>query len=82
MDGLRVDDRPTMMQLRSLRIREERPRRGWSLTRVSGLTGIAASDLSALERGRRYPHPGWRRRLALAYRMPEDALFAPGAELR
>lgn len=57
------------------RLRQERLRREWSLTRVSGLTGIAATDISAIERGIKYPFPGWRRRLAAAYRLPEATLF-------
>jgi transcriptional regulator with XRE-family HTH domain len=46
------------------------------MTRVAGLTGIAASDLSQIERGARPAFPGWRRRLAHAFGMPEEALFA------
>jgi transcriptional regulator with XRE-family HTH domain len=63
-----------------LRLRGERRRRRWSLTHVSGLTGIAAADLSVVERGLRYPHPGWRRRLAAAFELPEEELFAPADE--
>ena len=57
-------------------LRRERLARGWSLTRVAGLTMIAASDLSRLERGLLPPYPGWRRRLAKAFRVPEAELFA------
>jgi hypothetical protein len=39
------------------------------------LTGIAGPDISAIERGTRYPHPGWRRRIAAAFRLPESELF-------
>ncbi len=60
-----------------LRLKAERLRRGWSQTRVSMLTGIASPDVSAIERGMRYPHPGWRRRLAAAFKVPEEQLFAP-----
>ncbi len=59
-----------------LRLKVERLKRGWSQTHVSMRTGIAAADVSAVERGRRYSHPGWRRRLAAAFRLPEDVLFA------
>jgi transcriptional regulator with XRE-family HTH domain len=61
---------------RVLRLRAERVRRGWSLTRVTMQTGIASADLSALERGLRPAHPGWRRRLAKAFKLPEAELFA------
>jgi hypothetical protein len=40
------------------------------------LTGIASPDISAIERGARYAHPGWRRRLAAAFKVPEAELFA------
>jgi transcriptional regulator with XRE-family HTH domain len=56
-------------------IKTERLRRGWSQTRLSGLTGIAQSDISAVENGRRRAHAGWRRRLAAAFGVSEDELF-------
>ncbi len=59
-----------------LRIRRERLSRGWSLTHVSGLTGIATSDLSLIERGLQPVFPGWRQRLARAFRVPGEQLFA------
>jgi len=42
---------------------------------VSVLTGIASPDLSAIERLARPAFPGWRRRIAEAFGMPEDVLF-------
>jgi transcriptional regulator with XRE-family HTH domain len=57
------------------RLREERRRRGWSLTRVTALTGISTCDVSLIERGLRPAYPGWRRRLAEAYGLPEAELF-------
>jgi transcriptional regulator with XRE-family HTH domain len=59
----------------SSKLRDERLRHGWSQTKVSMRTGIAQSDISALERGKRYAPPGWRRRLATAFNVPESALF-------
>jgi transcriptional regulator with XRE-family HTH domain len=59
-----------------LRLKAERLKRGWSQTRVSMLTGIAAPDLSAVERGLRRAHPGWQRRLAVTFGLPADVLFA------
>lgn len=56
-------------------IRKIRNDRGWSITYVSGLTGISASDISQLERGRIFVHPSWRRRLATAFQMPAEELF-------
>lgn len=65
-------------------MRSERLRRGWSQTRLSGLTGIVATDLGAIERGTKYPFAGWRRRIAAAFKLRETELFAevPGDEPR
>jgi transcriptional regulator with XRE-family HTH domain len=60
-------------------LRLEREQRGWSLTRVTMLTGIGESDLSQVERGLRHCHPGWRRRLATAYGKTEADLFPTAA---
>jgi hypothetical protein len=57
------------------RLWAERHNREWSLTKLTMLTGISSSDLSLLERGLRPAYPGWRRRLAAAFRLPEAALF-------
>jgi transcriptional regulator with XRE-family HTH domain len=59
-----------------LRLKAERLARGWSQTKVSGLTGIASPDLSAIERRVRPAFPSWRRRLAVAFKLPEEVLFA------
>ena len=64
-----------MLSTACARVREERLKRGWSQTMLSARTGIAASDISAVERGIKYPFAGWRRRLAAAFRVPEAALF-------
>lgn len=65
---------------RGARLREERLKRGWSQTQVSMLTGIAATDIGALEHGIKPPWPGWRRRLAAAFKLPERELFPDEAE--
>jgi len=62
-----------MARENEMELRTERLRRGWSQTKLSALTGIAQSDLSALENGRRPLSPGWRRRIALAFGLPESA---------
>jgi transcriptional regulator with XRE-family HTH domain len=66
----------------SSKLRDERLRHGWSQTNVSMRTGIAQSDISALERGKRYAPPGWRRRLATAFKVPESELFPDEVRLR
>jgi transcriptional regulator with XRE-family HTH domain len=60
-----------------LQLRKERERRGWSLTYVTRRTGIAANDLSMLERELRPAFPRWRSRIARAFGLPEDRLFRP-----
>ena len=57
-------------------MREERKKKGWSQVTLSLKTGgIAPSDLSAVENGRKVPHPGWRRRIARALKIDETTLF-------
>lgn len=58
-----------------LALRRERLNRGWSLTRVTVLTGIDGSALSKIERGIWPCGPEWRRRIAAAFQMSEDELF-------
>lgn len=62
-----------------IRLRRERLRRGWSLTRVASLTMISPSDLSQLERSLKPAFPSWRKRLSLAFNLPESRLFAPSS---
>ena len=60
----------------TLKLREERQRRGWSLVDVTMKTGIASADVSLMERGLKPAYPGWRRRLSQAFGLPEAELFA------
>ena len=60
-----------------LQLRRERLARGWTLTKVTVLTGIATSDLGQLERGQRSAFPSWRKKLAELFELSEDVLFAP-----
>jgi transcriptional regulator with XRE-family HTH domain len=57
------------------RLREEREKLGLSQTKLCMLTGIAQSDLSALECGRKLPHAGWRVRIARALKVDAETLF-------
>lgn len=59
-----------------LTMRRERIRRRWSLTKLTVLTGIDTAALSRIERGVWPCGPGWRRRIAKAFGMPEDVLFS------
>lgn len=61
-----------------LRLKMERQRRGISQVKLSGITGIASTDISAIENGWKKPFPGWKRRIskALGVTGPEaDKLF-------
>ena len=58
------------------RLRQERLRRGLSLTRLTIATGISTSSLSQLERGLVPAHPGWQKKIAAALDMPMGDLFA------
>lgn len=59
-----------------LELRRERQARGWSLTKVTTLTGIDAAALSKIERCVWPCGPSWRKRIAAAFEMTEEKLFA------
>lgn len=62
-------------------LREERKRQGLSQAMLCQAMlcvktgGISQSDLSAIERGQKVAHPGWRRRIARALKIDEATLF-------
>lgn len=61
-----------------MQLRKERERRGLSQTKLSAMTGIASTDISAIENGWKRPFPGWKKRIvkALGIYGPEaDRLF-------
>ena len=58
-----------------MKMREERLKLGLSQTKLCMLTGIAQSDLSAIENGRKVPHAGWRVRIARALKVDSRILF-------
>ncbi len=57
------------------RLRAERIRRGWSLTRLTQASGVDSSNLSLVERGLVPAYPGWQARIAQALELPADELF-------
>lgn len=59
-----------------LRLKQERLRRGWSLTQLTVRTRIDSAALSKIERGVWPCGPEWRRRIAAAFGLPEEVLFA------
>jgi transcriptional regulator with XRE-family HTH domain len=56
-------------------LRTERLKRVISQTKLCMLTGIAQSDLSAIENGRKVAHAGWRLRIARALKVDAETLF-------
>jgi transcriptional regulator with XRE-family HTH domain len=61
------------------RIAIERKKRGWSQHALGSRCGIPVPTISAIERGRLYVWPGWRRRLAMALKVSEAELFSEDA---
>ena len=59
-----------------LMMRLERKRREWSLMDLAMRCRIDPGALSRIERGKWPCGPGWRRRIAEAFGMPEEVLFA------
>jgi transcriptional regulator with XRE-family HTH domain len=57
-----------------MNLKVERQKRGWTLTKLSSLTNIAASDLSAVENRKRPLYPRWRNRIARAMGIQATAL--------
>ena len=57
------------------KLREMRKEKGWSLTLLTAKTLIGASDLSQIELGHRTCFPGWRKRLAKAFKCSEQEIF-------
>jgi transcriptional regulator with XRE-family HTH domain len=57
------------------RVKEERQAHEWSQHDLGRRTGLPASTISAIENGHVRIWPGWRRRLALAFKLPEEVLF-------
>lgn len=55
-----------------IRLREERLRRGLSQTKLSIMTGIASTDISAIENGWKKPFPGWKKRIAGALEVEDS----------
>lgn len=58
-----------------LKLRQEREKRGWSLTELTKRTGISEPTLSMIERSKITPYPGWQKRIAGAFRMKKADLF-------
>jgi len=59
-----------MLQMRIIRVMK-----GWSIREVADRTGINKSNLSLIERGMFPIYPGWRKRLAEVFQVPESVLF-------
>ena len=56
-------------------LREARIEAGISQLELARQTRISPGDLCCLERGRKYPYPGWRSRIAEVLKKPEGEIF-------
>ncbi|MHB1256095.1 MAG: helix-turn-helix domain-containing protein [Dethiobacteraceae bacterium] len=55
------------------RLQAERQRLGLSQFQLGKLADVHPAEISRLERGRIYPYPGWRRKLAEALGWPVES---------
>lgn len=56
-------------------LRDVRRKKGFSQARMTQLTGIAPSVISAIENGKLYAYPTWRKKFAAALEVDENDLF-------
>lgn len=56
-----------MKQGRSIRLRQERERRGWSRAYVAEQIGVDLGTVGRWERGERFPHPHYRQKLCALF---------------
>ncbi|WP_050748586.1 helix-turn-helix domain-containing protein [Halothermothrix orenii] len=57
------------------RVKEIRNKKDLTLLDLAKKTDIATSDISQIENGKKFPYPGWRKRLSEALEVPEKELF-------
>lgn len=57
------------------RLRAARVHKGFSQAGLTQKTGISSSIISAIENGKIFPYPGWRRRLSDALGVDEREIF-------
>ena len=62
---------------RTLRLRAERKRLGWSLRELGERAGVDYQKISLIERGLMPLYPAWADRLASALGIPSDKLTQP-----
>ena len=58
-------------------LKEIREKENYSQLKLSYETRIASTDISSIERGKKFPYPGWRKKLAAALDVKEEEIF-PG----
>ncbi len=60
-----------------LKIRQFRQERAWNFEELSQRTGISISYLNEIEKGKKYPQPDYRKRLAEVLEVPYEFLISP-----
>ena len=58
------------------KLKAVRQARGYSITQLTCMTGIATSDLSAVENSKRFPFKGWRKKISRVLQTPEREIFS------
>jgi transcriptional regulator with XRE-family HTH domain len=64
------------MDIKFLRIKDERIKRGWNQTEVAYLARMSPADLSRIETGRMVPYPAHAKRLSEVFGLEPGVLFA------
>lgn len=52
-----------------------RRKKGWTQKELTQRSGVSNGVICNLEKGRVYPYPGWKRKLAAALGVEESTLF-------
>lgn len=60
-----------------LKVRQFRQEKAWNFEELSQRTGISISYLNEIEKGKKYPQPDYRKRLAEVLETPYDFLISP-----
>ncbi len=60
-----------------LKVKQFRQERGWNFEEFSQRTGISISYLNEIEKGKKYPQPDYRKRLAEVLELPYEFLISP-----
>ena len=63
------------MKILKNNLRDIRKKKGMSQLELSYDTRISPSDISNIERGKQYPHKGWRKKISKVSEVDEEEIF-------